>query len=88
MKRPKEVFLLAQCKKCGRPASIIQIDDTNDPACDWELSCGCGTEPHYSLGELEQAPEFIPHVARKNWSTFERMATLVALRDQLGWGKQ
>lgn len=78
---------MAQCKKCGRTASIIQIDDTNDPECDWELSCGCGPEPHYSLGDLEHTPDFIPHVARKNWSTFRRMTTLVALRDQLGWGK-
>lgn len=78
---------MAQCKKCGRPASIIQIDDTNDPSCDWELSCGCGPEPHYSLGDREHDAEFIPHISRKNWSTFERMTTLVQLRDRLGWGK-
>lgn len=79
---------MPECKKCGAPASIIQIDNTADQQCDWELSCGCGPEPHYSLGDFEHGPHIIPHVAKKRWSTFERMTTLVRLRDLLGWGKQ
>lgn len=80
-----EVFLLAQCKKCGRRAKLVQIDDTNDPACDWELSCGCGPEPHYDLSSGQSEPEMLEHVSRKSWATPQRMATLAKLRLELGW---
>ena len=73
------------CKKCNKPANTIQIDDTNDPDGDWELSCGCGPEPHYFLGALEKSKDFVEHVARKNWATPARMANLQHLRLELGW---
>jgi len=76
---------MAQCKKCGGRANLVQIDDTNDPDCDWELSCGCGLEPHYDLSRNQSDPYFIQHVARKSWSTPKRMATLIDLRQKLGW---
>lgn len=76
---------MAQCKKCGCRAQYIQIDDTNDPACDWELSCGCGEEPHYDLGPMESEFWFVDHVSRKSWATPQRMATLARLRQELGW---
>lgn len=75
-----------KCARCDNEAVFIQLDDVFNYSTDWEVSCGCGDEPHYHLGPANHGPEMVAHVAKKKWSNSTRLTTLVRLRDQMGWG--